>query len=178
MHFPLCGVRLSLVSLALLLSSCAIVGAPRRTAFNEAEFAPYRGAGTGLVSGQLIVTGDDGQTHLGDGVHVTLLPVTSYTREMVEREIGNGENLAGSDPRLKAYVRLLTTDGGGNFTFDHLPPGEYFVSGLDEWYVGEDAQYQWACERVTVGRGQAVRIKLSKNIQRPGAPTLVIWALE
>jgi len=167
----------SLVFLALLLSSCAVLAVPRRVPFNEAEFAPYRTPGSGTVAGQL-VTSYGGETHIGDGTHVTLLPVTSYTKEMVEREIGNGENLAGSDPRLRQYVRLLTTDGGGNFVFDHLPPGEYFVCGLNEWYVGDDAQYQWACERVTVGKGQTVRIKLSKNIQRPGSPTLVIWALE
>jgi len=147
-------------------------------AFNEAEFAPYRGAGSGSVAGQLVVTSDDGETHIGNGAHVTLLPVTSYTKEMVDREIGDGDDLASSDPRLHAYVRLVTTDGGGNFVFDHLRPGEYFVCGLGEWYVGEDEQYQWACERVTVGPDQAVRIKLSKNLQRRGRPTLVIWALQ
>ena len=59
-----------------------------------------------------------------------------------------------------------------------MRPGDYFVCGLAEWYVGDDAQYQWACERVTLGAGQTIRIKLSKNLQRPGRPTLVIWALE
>jgi len=168
----------STILAAFLFSSCALIGVPRRVPFNEADFAAYRGAGSSTVTGQLIVTSSDGETHIGDGTHVTLLPVTPYTKEMVDREIGNGENLAGSDPRLRPYVRLVTTDGQGNFVFDHLPAGEYFVCGLGEWYVGDDAQYQWACERVAVGKGQAVRIKLSKNIQRPHSPTLVIWALE
>jgi hypothetical protein len=130
------------------------------------------------VTGQLVVTTAEGETHISDGTHVTLLPVTSYTKEMVDREIGNGENLAPSDPRFRPYVRLVTTDTHGNFIFDHLPPGDYFVSGLAEWSFTDDFEYQWACERVTVSKGQTVRIKLSKNLQRRGQPTLVIWALE
>ena len=165
------------MSTALLLSSCAVLGVPRRVAFNEAEFAPYRGAGSGSVAGQL-VTSSGGDVYIGSGVHVTLLPVTSYTKEMVEREIGNGENLASSDARLHQYIRMTKTDDGGNFVFDHVPPGEYFVCGLNEWYIADDAQYQWACERTTVGKGQKVNIKVSKNLQRPGSPTLVIWALQ
>ncbi|MDR3402145.1 MAG: hypothetical protein P4L99_06560 [Chthoniobacter sp.] len=146
--------------------------------FNEADFAAYRGAGSGTVAGQLIVTSADGETHIGDGEHITLIPVTAYTQEMVDREIGEGENLASSDPRFRPYVRLTKADSHGNFLFDHLCPGEYFVSGLAEWYFGDDAQYQWACERVSVRNGQTVRLKLSKNLQRPGRPTLVIWALQ
>ncbi|HEY3897976.1 MAG TPA: hypothetical protein VGM54_05140 [Chthoniobacter sp.] len=178
MRFDLSRVSRTVVLLGFLLSSCALVGAPRRVPFNEADFATYRGTGSSTVAGQLVVTSDDGEKHIGDGTHVTLLPVAAYTKEMVDREIGNGDNLAPSDPRFRQYMRLVTTDGQGNFVFKNVPAGEYFVAGLGEWYVGDDAQYQWACERVTVGKGQTVKIKLSRNLQRPGSPTLVIWALE
>jgi hypothetical protein len=173
--------RLTMVALGLLLSSCIFSGfatAPRRVAFDESEFAAYRGAGSGTVTGQLVVTSNDGAVHIGDGTHVTLIPVTAYTKEMVEREIGDGDNLGASDPRFKKYVRLTTTDANGNFVFHQIPAGEYFVSGLGEWSEGDDFQYQWACERVTVGNGQTVRIKVTHNLQHPGKPTLVIWALE
>jgi len=177
MRFQFLSVSRYLAFLALLLSSCAILGVPRRVAFNEAEFAPYRGAGSGSVAGQL-VTSSGGEVHIGSGVHVTLLPVTAYTKEMVDRIIGNGEILAPSDARLHPYVRIAKTDDGGRFVFDHVPPGEYFVTGLNEWYVGDDSQYQWACERITVGKGQKVNIQVSKNLQRPGRPTYVVWALQ
>jgi hypothetical protein len=163
---------------ALVLSSCAVIGAPRRVPFNDADFAAYQGSGSGTITGQLVATSSDGETHLGDGTHITLLPVTPYTREMVDREIGFGENLLPSDPKLAPYVRMVTTGPRGEFVFSHLPPGEYFVAGLVEWYVGDDAQYQWACEKVTLGKGQTVQIKVARNLQRPGAPTLVIWALK
>jgi len=171
----------------LLLSACAFSGfetSPRRVAFDESEFAAYRGAGSGSVTGQLAIRSGDGGEHVGNfggsmaGVHVTLIPVTAYTKEMVDREIGNGENLGASDPRFKKYVRLTTTDGNGDFAFDQVPAGEYFVSGLGEWVEFGRFNYQWACERVTVGNGETVRMRLTHNLQRPGRPTLVIWALE
>jgi hypothetical protein len=177
MRFPRWYVSRPLMLVGLFLSSCALITVPRQVPFNEAEFAPYRSPGSGIIAGQLVTT-TDGVIHIGAGVHVTLLPMTTYTKEMVDREIGHGENLAPSDARLRQYVRLVTTDSEGRFVFDHVPPGEYFVAGLNEWYFGNDAQYQWACERVTVGKGQKLDIKLSKNLQQPGSPTLVIWALE
>ena len=165
-------------SVVLLTACAAFATSPRRVPFNEADFAAYRGTGSATVTGQLIVRSSDGETHIGSGVHVTLLPVTAYTREMVDREIGNGENLSNSDARLQQYARLVKTDGQGRFVFDHVRPGKYFVSGLAEWYFADDAQYQWACEQITVENGQPVHVQVSKNLQRPGSPTLVLWALE
>jgi len=162
---------------ALVFSSCAVIGEPRRVPFNDADFATYRGSGSGTITGQLLATSSDGETHIGDGTRITLLPVTPYTREMVDREIGLGENLLPPDSRLASYVRMVTTGPKGEFVFDHLPPGEYFIAGEVEWYFGDDAQYQWACEKVTLGKGQTAQIKVFRNLQRPGAPTLVIGTL-
>ena len=181
--------RLTVASLAfaLLFSSCAFSGfvnSPRRVRFDESELAAYRGSGSGTVTGLLAVRSSDGAEHVGNfggsmaGVHVTLIPVTAYTKEMVEREIGNGENLGASDLRFQKYVRVTKTDPNGSFVFNEVPAGDYFVSGLGEWIEFGEFKYQWACDRVTVRDGESVRIKLARNLQRPGRPTLVIWALE
>jgi hypothetical protein len=182
------SARLTVASLALaLLASCALSGfatSQRLVPFNEAEFAAYRGSGSGSVTGQLSVTSSDGVVHAGsagqgpNSIHVTLLPVTAYTREMVEREIGDGENLGSSDPRFQKYARLTTTDTNGNFAFRQIPAGEYFVCGLGQWTASGDFQYQWACERVRVGKGETVRIMLSHDLHHAGKPLRVIWALE
>jgi len=179
--------RLTVFCVALLFSSCAFSGFvdyPRRVRFDESEFAAYRGTGSGTVTGLLAVRSSNGAEHVGNfggsvaGVHVTLIPVTGYTKEMVEREIGDGENLGPSDPRFEKYVRITMTDGNGSFAFNQIPAGDYFVSGLGEWVEYGEFKYQWACERVAVGNGQTVRIKLSRDLHRPGRPILVIWALE
>ena len=165
---------------ALFLCSCETwIPARHQVPFNEREFASYAGRGSGTVEGVIAVNAeDDGELHVGAGSYLTLLPVTSYTTEMVDREIRDGENLTSSDSRLRAYVRGATADDGGNFVFNDVPAGEYYLTGLVEWYVADDAQYQWACETISVKNGQTIRVKVSRNIHRPGSPYLVVWRLE
>lgn len=168
---------ISFIALATVLSSCA-VGAPRRVPFNEAELSRYRGAGSGTISGEAVVTGLDGVTHYGIQDYVTLLPVTAYTKEMVDRTIVNAEYLAPSDPRFHPYVRRTTTHGDAKFTFDHVPPGEYFVVCLVDWPIGDVTEYQWACERVSLGKGQNLRIRLSTNLQVSKKATMLLTRFE
>ena len=168
----------AVVALAgLWLSSCATTALQRQALFNEAEFASYRRPGSGVVTGQLAVAGGNGSVHVGMKDHVALFPVTAYTREIVDREIGNGEYLQASDPRFLKYVQTATTDPQGNFTFNHLAAGEYFVLGLAQWNEGDAAQYQWACETIKVGGGQTASIKLARDLHHPQRPMLVLWPL-
>ena len=166
-----------IVLLAPWLSSCATTVLPRQAAFDDAEFAHYRRPGSGSVSGQLVVTSGNGSTQIGVNNHVALFPVTAYSKEIVEREVGNGEYLQASDPRFLQYARTTTTDATGNFGFNHLAPGEYFVLGLAQWNEGNTAQYQWACETIRVGGGQTAGIKLTHDLHHPQRPTLVVWPL-
>jgi hypothetical protein len=169
--------------LLLLLTSCAFSGfvrVPRRVPFDESAFAGYGGPGSGSVVGQLIVTWQ-GHTYPGEGNSITLIPVTAYTREMVERELGDGVYLTPSDPRFKKYVRITNADHQGNFAFHQIPAGEYFVAGEVSWNgsgSSDSLYYQWGCERVKVGTGQTVRIKVSHNPQHGNSPIQVIWTLE
>ena len=119
------------------------------------------------------------EAHPGQGTPVTLLPVTTYTQEMVDRELGDGVTLTSSDSRLKKYLRITTADHQGNFSFQRLPAGEYFVAGEAAWtYTADNDEYQWACERVTVKKGQTVQIKVTHNPQHGNSPVNNIWTLE
>ena len=101
MKIHLLSARLTVGSLAVaLLASCALSGfatSQRRVPFNEAEFAAYRGSGPRQCGGAVVrhlQRWGGPRREAGQGpnsIHVTLLPVTAYTREMVEREIGDGE---------------------------------------------------------------------------------------
>jgi len=160
-------------------SSASWIPARRGVSFDEREFARYSASGSGTVEGQIVIRGeDDGQRHVGSGSDLTLLPVTPYTTEMVDREIRNGENLTSSDTRLRKYLRATKADGNGSFAFRHVPSGEYYLTGLVSWYFGEDTYYQWACEKITVREGQTVRLTVSRNVHRAGRPYVVFWRLE
>jgi hypothetical protein len=168
------------LALTVSLTSCiAMVFArlPHKVPFDEAEFAPYRAPGTGAIHGQLVAN-FEGKDYLAYGSPVTLLPVTAYTQEMIDRELGDGVTLLPSDSRLKKYIRIGRTDHQGNFTIGQLPAGEYFVAGEISWYHTADDDYtQWACERVKVGKGQTVQIKVTHNPQR-GNVINNIWTVE
>ncbi|HSI14482.1 MAG TPA: hypothetical protein VK961_20700 [Chthoniobacter sp.] len=159
---------------ALFLPACAIAPVAYRTPFNEAEFAPYRGAGSASVSGTLTVRGGDDQWHIGDQNNVSLVPVTSYTREFVDRFLGDGQNLSAS-PRLQSYLRFTKTDGQGHFRFERIRPGEYFIIGLASWGAPGESDAQWACERVRVAGGQAAQVQLSRNVLHTGKTMLIEW---
>jgi hypothetical protein len=171
-------VHLALIALSsLCFSSCATTALQRQAAFNEAEFAHYRRPGSDSVTGQLVVTTGNGSTQVGINNHVALFPVTAYSREIIDREVGNGEYLQASDPRFLQFVRTTTTDAQGNFRFSRLPAGEYFALGLAQWNEGNAGQYQWASETVKLGAGQSAALKLAQDPHHPQRPTLVVWPL-
>ena len=125
---PLTRAR-SLLLLAALTTGCAHATGPaaRETTFNEQEYAQYAYAGTGTISGQVVVRGAEGQTQPAQGSQVSLNPVTSYSTEWWNRTVVGGLNLRSADEREQKYLRTAVTDAEGRFVFGDLPRGEYFV---------------------------------------------------
>jgi hypothetical protein len=109
------GLRVLLIGMAGL-SLCACAPVPRRVAYSEAAFAPYRGEGSGRVAGKV-----------QSDTAVSLMPATDYTREIVQRDFDKGERLEPADPRFARYVRTATSDDDGNFLFTGVRAGNYYV---------------------------------------------------
>ncbi|HET7241401.1 MAG TPA: hypothetical protein VFI77_09585 [Gemmatimonadales bacterium] len=126
---PLTRAR-PLLLLAALANGCAhATGSPaaRETTFDEQEYAQYAYAGTGTISGQVVLRGHDGQIQPAQGSQVSLNPVTSYSTEWWNRTVVGGLNLRSADEREQKYLRTALTDAEGRFRFGDLPRGEYFV---------------------------------------------------
>ena len=119
----------SLLLVAALATGCAHATGPaaRETSFNEQEYAQYAYAGTGTISGQVMVRAEGGQTRPAEGSQVSLNPVTSYSTEWWNRTVVGGLNLRSADEREQKYLRTAVTDAQGRFLFSDLPRGEYFV---------------------------------------------------
>jgi hypothetical protein len=115
--------------LLTLVTGCAHATGPaaRESAFNEQEYAQYAYAGTGTITGQVVVRGEGGRTEPAHGSQVSLNPVTSYSTEWWNRTVVGGLNLRSADEREQKYLRTTTTDTAGRFAFSDLPRGEYFV---------------------------------------------------
>jgi hypothetical protein len=154
--------------LSLTLSSCIIGSfAPttRNIPFNEKDFAGYDRPGTGSLHGQ--VTADwEGYHYISQRELVRLVPVTPYTDEMVTRELGHGVRLTQADLRFKKYARYTKTDDSGHYAFSGVPAGRYYLVGYTTWDTGNPdnpVDYLWSCERVTLGKGQSLKIDATHN---------------
>jgi hypothetical protein len=125
---PLTRAR-PLLLLAVLATGCAHATGPaaRETAFNEQEYAQYAYAGTGSITGQVMVRAEGGQIKPASGSQVSLNPVTSYSTEWWNRTVVGGLNLRSADEREQKYLRTAVTDAEGRFAFTDLARGEYFV---------------------------------------------------
>jgi len=115
-------------------TACAHATGPaaRESAFNEQEYAQYAYAGTGTITGQVVVRGEGGRTEPAQGSQVSLNPVTSYSTEWWNRTVVGGLNLRSADEREQKYLRTTTTDADGRFAFRRLSPGRYKLQAWSE----------------------------------------------
>lgn len=115
--------------LAAAAAACARAAGPalREAPFVETEYTQYAYAGTGSITGQVVLRTEGGQTRPAAGSLVSLNPVTSYSTEWWNRTVVGGLNLRSADEREQKYLRTAVADEEGRFAFSELPRGEYFV---------------------------------------------------
>lgn len=124
------------VILAAVISGCAIpqpLPPVERIAFPAAEYDALPKIGTGTVAGQAFLRTVGGDVKYGAGSEVYLQPVTSYTKQWYEVNILGGRQLTNPDQRAVQGQLSTQADGGGNFTFANVPPGNYFLSTSVRW---------------------------------------------
>lgn len=120
---------LLLLSAVLILAGCAT----QRIPFNESEYAAIPKTGDKIVTGKIFLTDQMEQTQVGSGSEISLEPVTSYSNQWFEVSYQNNRSLAAPDQRYAQYVLKTRADKEGNFTFEKVAPGEYYLSGLIKW---------------------------------------------
>lgn len=120
---------LLLLTAALLLTGCAI----QRIPFNESEYAARPKAGDTVVSGAIFLVDQMEEKQVGAHSEITLEPVTSYSNQWFETSYLGNRTLSAPDQRYSQYVRKTKADREGNYTFEKVAPGEYYLSGLVKW---------------------------------------------
>lgn len=153
---------------------CALAAAPlvacvvapqvhqRQAQFIEAEYAFAAGKGTGRLTGQAFTKTRGGDVKFAAGNPVYLNPVTSYSTEWFELNIKQGIMLTPPDPRNEKYRRTTTADGSGNFEFEGLPAGDYYVASGIFWEVpgpnGLSRTGSSVGEKVTIKDGETTKV--------------------
>ncbi|EJL95780.1 hypothetical protein PMI18_05062 [Pseudomonas sp. GM102] len=152
--------RFTTALLALTLAGCATNNEHKPIApMPEAEYAQLMlaqsKAGIGSISGKLYFTDRRGQIRYGNNSNMLLWPATPYTekREQAERD---GVKLPDQfDPRLNPLTRRTHSNSSGEFQFDAVPAGAYFI-----WSV---VDMNSLTRRVVVEEGQQTTVFLTND---------------
>jgi hypothetical protein len=113
--------------LCAMLLGCA--SQKRTQTFNEADLAPYAVEGINTLSGRISASYMNINGVIDANNTVCLTPNTPYTREWYQKEIIEGYHLGPPDPRLAKYQKTAPVDRYGDYRFEKLPEGDYFVTG-------------------------------------------------
>jgi hypothetical protein len=169
---------LAVLVLSTFLAGCAPQVIPVTTRFNASEVEFIRRPGTAVVSGQGFMRQRGGGIVTCGGEEVRLIPFTEYSAERMTIFYGN-DTSGFRDIRTSAFGRIpepappefleasLDTrcDAQGNFSFENVPAGSYFVVTKVQWEVPTGyfsiQQGGHLMRRVTVADGQRVRVLLS-----------------
>ena len=150
------------------MTSCASFQPIERPAFDPAEYAQLEGrTGTGIVTGQVFLRTRIGEVRYGAGSEVMLNPVTSYSRFWYETGYQGSRNLAPPDIRQDKYIITTQADGNGNFRFENVPPGDYYLTSDVIWQVPignymSSQQGGYISEPITVENGKEVKKMLTR----------------
>lgn len=97
-----------------------------------------------LVKGQLFLRRNDGVVVYGAGSDVALIPKGAHVDQAVMASFAGTKQRSEAnffskppafDPGIEAFMRRTKADGQGNFSFEGVPPGSYYVMGKVTWCV-------------------------------------------
>jgi hypothetical protein len=136
----------------LLLAGCAT----QRIPFNESEFADLQIKGDKTVTGQVFLVDQLEEKQVGENTEVTLEPVTSYSTQWYEISYLGNRSLKKADSRYNQYVLRAKTNPDGDFTFNNVAPGEYYLSGTVNWKAA-------TCSGNVVQKKVPISLKITVN---------------
>lgn len=89
-------------------------------------------SGTGTVTGQVFMRTIGGDVKYGAGSPVLLLQDTEYMRQFYNAAMEN-KRAPQIDTRAISAGFKAQANGSGEFTFNNVPPGDYFVASEVRW---------------------------------------------
>jgi len=99
-------------------------------------YAPYRQPGASALSGNISLINDKGEEVVARNLSVRLMPATTFSRLEIASATKEGRMPLTDLDEKGVVIWTGRTDGQGNFQFEGLPEGEYFVLCHVSW-IGE-----------------------------------------
>jgi hypothetical protein len=184
--------QVSLLLACLAVSACATYAEPtgpteprlypaQTTQFDPSEIAWFNQPGNNTIQGNAVLRTVGGEVRTCAGLQAQLAPVSTYGSERIRTIYKNDERgyvqaldlmeFPSTDPAFSASIRTTTCDSQGNFIFERLPDGEYYVNATVTWGVPQVGYYSSytsteggiLMQRVRVSGGETRRIVLSNQ---------------
>ena len=167
------GMRIiGLLCVVLALGGCQsvkTVGAfdPHQQAVAEQALK----SGTGKISGHAFIRAPSGRIFTAAGNFVYLVPATPYADERFSKMFSGGRfnaamfgnSLDSPDPDYARLMRKIKSGMSGQFEFDHVKPGRYYVSATVQWVPSGEALPRGGAvmDEVVVRGGETVKVVIS-----------------
>lgn len=98
------------------------------------------GNGKGKASGQVFLMTKGGEPRYASGGHVSLYPVCDYIQRYHKEYAKSVLNFPEHDSAWFKFVRSTEADAQGNFQFENLPNGQYYIESSVFWEVAGKSQ--------------------------------------
>lgn len=138
--------------------------------FDAGEANRMTSDGGNVIKGNAFMRQRGGGVVTCAGQTVHLVPATAYAKERFTALFGSSEKginnrrdfkFAPDPPEYYALARKTTCDAQGNFVFDRVADGDFFLTVLVAWEAGRLAQGGHLMQRITVRGGQTQSIVIS-----------------
>lgn len=156
---------------AVALAACSSKPLPPdKPQFDSAPHAAYLAQGTSTIRGQVLLR-ERGDTPIrcSDAAMVAT-PATGYFKQVIRLAAKGQMPLIGNDidPDYRSIVRIAKCDTSGNFAFDGLAPGDWYVVSTVNWSVGGALESSLLYYRVRLKRDELIQIVLTdRNVGLP-----------
>lgn len=161
------------LAFAIFLTGCAYQ-APRPAvfplyqAFDASQAERQIQDGSNTIKGNAFIRQRGGGVVTCAGAPVFLVPATAYAKERIDRIYGGKASARPIDavfePDPAEYKKLIRTtrcDSQGNFQFDKVANGEFFLTTSVIWNVGSQSQGGTVVQTVTLANGQTLNTVLT-----------------
>lgn len=161
-------------AVALMLGGC-VATQPRvyniDTPFDEAQAKAQTQPGSNTLKGSAFLRQRGGAVVTCAGAEATLIPATEYATDRIRAIYGNtnkGQALYATkfSPDYTGYrthTLKSTCDAQGNFVFERVADGSFYVSAIVRWEAGGAAQGGPIMQRVDLRGGETKSVILTGN---------------
>lgn len=166
---------------AVLTAGCATIEVPINSSFSSTEVSWFNAEGTNSIEGSAFMRTKGGDVKTCAGYDVTLMPYSNYASERMTYIYGNSEEgyrtlglqrkyeFSNESAEYHKYSKDTKCDAQGEFEFNDLPDGDYYVIAGVQWQTGAGAgaelfpQGAILMKRVTTANGETQKVTMTAN---------------